>query len=148
MPDAESSVTNWLRKLETGHDSAAQHLWDVFFERMVRLAEGRMGMARHRGVDAEDVALSAFASFCRGVKNQRFKDLSDRRGLWSLLVSITVHKLLHSDRDANRLKRGGHFRQIDWDHDSTPGASAMAHGVAVRPILMPSKWSSARRHLP
>ena len=32
MPDAESSVTNWLRKLETGHDSAAQHLWDVFFK--------------------------------------------------------------------------------------------------------------------
>lgn len=133
MPDAELSVTNWLRNLEAGHDGAAQKLWDVYFERMVRLVEGRMGVVRHPGVDAEDVALSAFASFCRGVKNQRFQELSDRHGLWRLLVSISVHKLLHSHRDANRLKRGGNFRQIDLDHHSSLGTSAIEQIISREP---------------
>jgi DNA-directed RNA polymerase specialized sigma24 family protein len=106
---AITEVTAWLRKLEAGHDLAAQRLWDVFFERLVRLAQERMRTNDRRIADAEDVALSAFASFCRGIENQRFPQLTDRHGLWRLLVSITIHKLLHLQRDQSRLKRGGHF---------------------------------------
>ncbi|MCX7421315.1 MAG: ECF-type sigma factor [Planctomycetia bacterium] len=108
-----TEVTEWLRKLEAGHDLAAQRLWDVFFERLVRLAQERMRTNDRRVADAEDVALSAFASFCRGVENQRFPELTDRQGLWRLLVSITIHKLLHLQRDQNRLKRGGGFRAVE-----------------------------------
>lgn len=110
---AVTEVTAWLRKLEAGHDLAAQRLWDVFFERLVRLAQDRMRTNDRRVADAEDVALSAFASFCRGVENQRFPELTDRQGLWRLLVSITIHKLLHLQRDQNRLKRGGGFRAAE-----------------------------------
>lgn len=110
---AVTEVTAWLRKLEAGHDLAAQRLWDVFFERLVRLAQERMRTNDRRIADAEDVALSAFASFCRGVENQRFPELTDRQGLWRLLVSITIHKLLHLQRDQNRLKRGGQFRAAE-----------------------------------
>ncbi len=110
---AVTEVTAWLRKLEAGHDLAAQRLWDVFFERLVRLAQERMRTNDRRVADAEDVALSAFASFCRGVENQRFPELTDRHGLWRLLVSITIHKLLHLQRDQNRLKRGGQFRAAE-----------------------------------
>jgi hypothetical protein len=39
---AVTEVTAWLRKLEAGHDLAAQRLWDVFFERLVRLAQDRL----------------------------------------------------------------------------------------------------------
>ncbi|MFM9964021.1 MAG: ECF-type sigma factor [Planctomycetaceae bacterium] len=110
---AVTEVTEWLRRLEVGHDLAAERLWEVFFERLVRLAEGRMRATDRRIVDAEDIALSAFASFCRGAENQRFTQLSDRQGLWRLLVSITIHKLLHLQRDQNRLKRGGGFRAVE-----------------------------------
>ena len=110
---AVTEVTAWLRKLEVGHDLAAQRLWDVFFERMVRLTQERMRTNDRRVADAEDVALSAFASFCRGVENQRFPELTDRQGLWRLLVSITIRKLLHLQRDQNRLKRGGGFRAVE-----------------------------------
>ena len=110
---AVTEVTEWLRRLEVGHDLAAQRLWDVFFERLVRLAQERMRTNDRRVADAEDIALSAFASFCRGVENQRFPELSDRQGLWRLLVSITIHKLLHLQRDQNRLKRGGGFRAVE-----------------------------------
>jgi hypothetical protein len=74
---AVTEVTAWLRKLEAGHDHAAQRLWDVFFECMVRLTQERMRTNDRRVADAEDVALSAFASFCRGVENQRFPELTD-----------------------------------------------------------------------
>lgn len=110
---AVTEITEWLRRLEAGHDLAAQRLWDVFFERLVRLAQERMRVTDRRIADAEDVALSAFASFCRGVEKQRFPELTDRHGLWRLLVSITIHKLLHLQRDQNRLKRGGSFRALD-----------------------------------
>ncbi|TXT22340.1 MAG: DNA-directed RNA polymerase subunit sigma24 [Planctomycetota bacterium] len=110
---AVTEVTAWLRKLEAGHDLAAQRLWDVFFERLVRLAQERMRTTDRRVADAEDVALSAFASFCRGVENQRFPELTDRQGLWRLLVSITIRKLLHLQRDQSRLKRGGGFRTVE-----------------------------------
>ncbi|MEI7460405.1 MAG: ECF-type sigma factor [Pirellula sp.] len=112
MQPTDASVTNWLRKLESGHDQAAQRLWDVFFERLVLLAQQRMRTSPHGIADAEDIALSAFASFCFGVQSQRFPELSDRNGLWRLLVSITLRKLMHMLRDQNRQKRGGGFRQI------------------------------------
>lgn len=130
---AVTEITAWLRKLEAGHDLAAQRLWDVFFERLVRLAQDRMRTSDRRVADAEDVALSAFASFCRGVENQRFPELTDRQGLWRLLVSITIHKLLHLQRDQNRLKRGGGFRAIEPPADSNAERSAVDQLISREP---------------
>ena len=42
--------------------------------------------------DEEDVALSAFDSFCRGAQRGRFPQLDDRDNLWRLLVVITSRK--------------------------------------------------------
>lgn len=130
---AVTEITAWLRKLEAGHDLAAQRLWDVFFERLVRIAQERMRTNDRRVADAEDVALSAFASFCRGVENQRFPELTDRQGLWRLLVSITIHKLLHLQRDQNRLKRGGNFRAIEPSADSDTERSAVDELISREP---------------
>jgi hypothetical protein len=45
-----------------------------------------------RVADEEDVALSAFDSFCAGAERGRFPDLKDRDNLWALLVTITARK--------------------------------------------------------
>lgn len=133
MDSGEPAITEWLRKLEDGHDAAAQRLWEVFFERLVRLAEGRMGAIDRRVTDAEEIALSAFASFCRGAQNQRFTQLFDRHGLWRLLVSITIHKLSHARRDQNRLKRGGTFRQLEATDDSSDSRSVVDQIISREP---------------
>lgn len=133
MLPTDASVTNWLRKLEAGNDQAAQQLWNVFFERLVWLAQQRMRRSPLGAADAEDVALSAFASFCRGVQNQRFPELSDRNGLWRLLVSITLRKLMHMQRDQNRQKRGGDFRQIPQTNDSSHGSTEIEQIIAREP---------------
>jgi hypothetical protein len=44
--------------------------------------------------DEEDVALSAFDSFCRGAEQGRFPQLSDRDDLWRLLFVITERKAI------------------------------------------------------
>ena len=57
---AVTEVTAWLRKLEAGHDLAAQRLWDVFFERLVRQAQDRLRTNDRRIADAKDVALRGY----------------------------------------------------------------------------------------
>jgi DNA-directed RNA polymerase specialized sigma24 family protein len=105
----EGSVTRWIGELKTGGDTAAQHLWERYFERLVQLALARLRSARRPGTieDEGDAALSAFDSFCRGAAAGRFPQLADRDELWRLLVVITVRKVLGQlDRQGAR-KRGG-----------------------------------------
>ena len=76
--------------------------------------------------DEEDVALSAFDSFCRSAEQGRFPELADRDGLWRLLMVMTARKAMHLRRDEGRQKRGGgaHFTTdtpIDPDEESVLG---------------------------
>jgi DNA-directed RNA polymerase specialized sigma24 family protein len=57
--------------------------------------------------DEEDVALSAFDSFCRGAAVGRFPQLVDRNDLGPLLVLITARKAIHLLKHERRQKRGG-----------------------------------------
>src|SRR5262245_47233540 len=101
------SVTYWIEQLKGGEPAAAQKLWEGYFQKMVGLARVKLqGMSR-RAADEEDVALSAFHSFCRGTRASSFPQLSDRNSLWPLLVAITAHKAVDLMRHERRLKRGG-----------------------------------------
>jgi RNA polymerase sigma factor (sigma-70 family) len=101
------SITNWLRLLPSGDPAAAQKLWERYFMDLVRLARQRLCGTPRRAADEEDVALSAFESFCRGAAQGRFPQLEDRDDLWQVLMVITMRKafdLVHHER---RQKRGG-----------------------------------------
>jgi DNA-directed RNA polymerase specialized sigma24 family protein len=101
------SVTRWLGRLQAGDPAAAQPLWERYFQRLVALARARLQGAPRRAADEEDVALSAFDSFCRAAGGGRFPQLADRDDLWKLLVVMTARKACHLLRDQQRLKRGG-----------------------------------------
>jgi RNA polymerase sigma factor (sigma-70 family) len=103
---SEGSITRWIGQLQAGDPAAAQPLWERYFHLLVELARRKLG-SKPRGADQEDVALSAFDSFCRGLKRGRFSDLQDRDNLWKLLVVLTARKASHLIRDEQRLKRGG-----------------------------------------
>jgi RNA polymerase sigma factor (sigma-70 family) len=106
MP-SEGSVTCLLAPVQAGDPAAVQQLWERYFRRLVGLARKRLQGARPAGGDAEDVALSAFASFWRNAERGRFPQLADRDSLWRLLVTITARKAAHQARDEGRRKRGG-----------------------------------------
>src|SRR5262245_40771266 len=57
-----SSVTTWLQRLRAGDTAAAQVLWQRYYTDLVRLAHAHLAACVRRTVDAEDIALSAFAS--------------------------------------------------------------------------------------
>jgi DNA-directed RNA polymerase specialized sigma24 family protein len=103
----DGSVSQWIDRLKAGDHAAAQQLWEGYFQRLVGLARARLQGLPRRAADEEDVALSAFASFCRGAERGRFPQLQDRDDLWKLLVTLTARKAAHLRRDQRRQKRGG-----------------------------------------
>ena len=100
MPVAtDDPVTVLLGQLQAGNPAAVRPLFDRYFRRLVGLARKRLQDAPRRAVDEEDVALSAFDSFCRNAEHGRFPDLSDRESLWRLLATFTVRKASRQMRD-------------------------------------------------
>jgi hypothetical protein len=125
MADA-STVTYWLHQLQAGDPAAAQPLWERYFARLVLLARSRLHGAPRRVADEEDVALSAFDSFCRGVAEGRFPRLHDRNNLWGLLVVLTARKAARLARDQRRQKRGG---GRVGDESALAGSPETDHGL-------------------
>jgi DNA-directed RNA polymerase specialized sigma24 family protein len=105
--EAAGSVTAWIDGLKAGDPVAARQLWERYFRRMIRFSRDRLWGADRRATDEEDVALSAFDSFCRGAGAGRFPQLDGRDRLWPLLVRIMGRKAADLVVHERRLKRGG-----------------------------------------
>jgi DNA-directed RNA polymerase specialized sigma24 family protein len=123
---SEGSVTHWLIMLRDGDRAAAQKLWEVYFGRLVGLARTKLRTAPRRVADEEDVALSAFDSFCRRAERGQFPQLADRDELWHLLVVLTVRKAASLVRHEGRKSRGeGRVRTLadlaGWEFGSVLG---------------------------
>ncbi len=103
----DGSVTHWIQLLQEGEDAAAREIWERYCPRLVGLARAKLRGAACRVADEEDVALSVFDSFCRGLEEGRFPNLEGRDNLWKLLVVLTARKALRLIQQERRLKRGG-----------------------------------------
>ena len=101
------SITICIDKLKSGEDDAAQELFSRYFNRIVGLARRKLDGTPRRMADEEDVAVSAFASFCRGAERGRFPILHDREDLWRLLAVIAARKAIDQVNHQHRQKRGG-----------------------------------------
>jgi DNA-directed RNA polymerase specialized sigma24 family protein len=88
-----ASVTQWLDRLRHGDRDVVPALLDRYFRQLVDFARGRLGRLPRSASDEEDVALSAFDSFCRRAEQGQFPDLADRHDLWGILVLITSRKV-------------------------------------------------------
>jgi DNA-directed RNA polymerase specialized sigma24 family protein len=91
---AADSVSRWIARLKNGERSAVPPLLERYFDRLVQLARKRLHGICGLVADEEDVALSAFKSFCLGVEEGRFPQLIDRDHLWRLLAVLTVRKAI------------------------------------------------------
>jgi DNA-directed RNA polymerase specialized sigma24 family protein len=89
---SSESVTIWIHQLKEGERAAVQKLWEGYFPRLVHHAQRLLRRMPVKAVDAEDIALSAFDSFCRRAEQGRFPKLFDRDDLWQLLVVIAFRK--------------------------------------------------------
>ncbi len=102
-----SPVKIWVAQLKDGDPQAAEQLWNTYFLRMVKAARAKLHSSPSRMADEEDVALSAFKSFCRGTQDGRFPQLHLHEDPWPLLLALTTHKAIDLVRYERRVKRGG-----------------------------------------
>lgn len=119
--DQERSVSHWIHLVKEGDQDAVRQLWQRYYLQMVALARSRLHPKARGLADEEDVALSAFASFCRSAEDGRFPDLADRDQLWRLLVVITARKSLRLQRDSGREKRGGQATREEVELEALVG---------------------------
>jgi DNA-directed RNA polymerase specialized sigma24 family protein len=103
----EHSETNWLHLLKLGEQEATRELWERYFHRLLGLARKKLTSGPRRVADEEDVAVSAFHSFCRGAAAEKFTQLEDRSDLWQVLAMITTRKALRQLQRERAEKRGG-----------------------------------------
>jgi DNA-directed RNA polymerase specialized sigma24 family protein len=113
--ESEESITAWIGRLRTGDAVAARRLWDRYYGNMVDLARRKLVGTSCRWADEEDVALSAFKSFCDGAANGRFPRPIDANNLWQLLFTLTARKAVDLLRREYRGKRNG--TRISAEHD-------------------------------
>jgi RNA polymerase sigma factor (sigma-70 family) len=140
------SVTTWLAGLQAGDVAAAEPLWQRYFSRLVELARQHLASHVRRAADEEDVALSAFASFCTGVAAGRFPRLSNRHDLWRLLLTITVRHARNLARHETRERRDSR-RTVPADLLDLPAADLdRLAGDAPDPALA-AEVADQLRHL-
>ncbi len=107
MASSEETITSFFLQLRDGQQSAATPLWNHFFPRLLGLARKTLAGRTHRVADAEDAVQSAFFDFWKQL-NRNIPDQGiDRNGLWRLLATITVRKVLKQQERENATKRGG-----------------------------------------
>jgi DNA-directed RNA polymerase specialized sigma24 family protein len=132
MTPSDESVSHWIDGLKAGDEAATAKLWQRYFRRLMGLARKKLGASPKRAADEEDVAISAFQSFCQGAKEDRFPDLRDRDDLWRLVVCITERKAHTQARDLSRKKRGAGL-VVGESAVMNQGASQPAGGIDDSP---------------
>ena len=132
MPPS-GDITHWLRLLQGGDREAVQKLWEGYYRRLVGLARQKLGELPRRAADEDDVALSAFDSFCRGAEAGRFPQLEDRDDLWQVLVMITARKATDLIAHEGRDKRDWRRLQEHLAGDSDSGAPLLRALLSQEP---------------
>jgi len=82
-------------------------LWDRYFQNLAEIARDQLGTVKTGAGDENDVALSAFYSFCQRLEEGRFENLQGRDDLWKVLVVIVRRKAITWIRHETAEKRGG-----------------------------------------
>jgi hypothetical protein len=147
---SEGSVTHWLGLLRAGDRAAARPLWQRYFALLVARARAALRDRPRCAADEEDVALSAFDSFCRGAEAGRFPDLADRDDLWRLLVVLTARKASRLARAESAQKRGGGQVRVEADllgPDDSEAALERVVGQEPTPELAAQMAEEYRRLL-
>ena len=148
---ANASVTQWIAGLKAGKAEAADRLWHRYFERLVRLAQRKLGSAPRRVADEEDVAAIVFHNLWQGGESGRFPDLRNRDNLWPLLIVLTSRRVVDLFR---REKRYGGAAAAEEDLDNliaqepSPEYAATLTEKQSRGCLPPSRAPIAADRAP
>jgi DNA-directed RNA polymerase specialized sigma24 family protein len=133
--ESADSITEWIAQLKARDPQASHRLWGRYVDRLVRLARKKLNGTPRAAADEEDVVLSAFHGFFRGVEAKRFPRLDDRDDLWQVLVMLTDRKSIDHRRRELAARRGGGavrgesaFAEPQSADSTAPGLSQVVDG--------------------
>lgn len=129
-----NSVSLLIDQIKRGDDDATMELWARYYQQLVFLARRKLGDSPRRVMDEDDVAQTAFASFCRRAAEGKFPNLRDRDDLWRLLVCIAERKALNQRKHLGRKKNQAVTESI-LDANDSPQAMADIQGPMPTPEL-------------
>lgn len=111
-------INSWIGRLQAGDRAAAEDLWQRYYRKMIRIACRRLSGSARTMADEEDVVVSAFKSFFRGLEENRTPKLQSEDEIWRLLVTLTARKAIKQIRYESRDKRQGEAGA--FQHDTIP----------------------------
>jgi len=131
-----TNVSHWINLVKHGDSTAANRIWQHYFDRLVRSVRHRLYGQSRAVADEEDIVLSVFDSFYCAVEKGRFPDLSDRDDLWRLLLRMSARKVVDKRRHDLRQRRGGHEKIKSLDHAGDDGTVIEAIGDEPSPEMV------------
>ena len=138
---ADHSITEWISRLRTGEEAAAEAIWNQFFGRACSLARARLGVSARRDRDEEDIAISAMNALVCGAQSGRFRKLENRSDLWQILAMITVRRVIDVQRDLGRRREVGES-SLNSTERPPRGLDQMADSLTEREFV-DSLWLEA-----
>ncbi|MBL8892431.1 MAG: hypothetical protein JNL67_20820 [Planctomycetaceae bacterium] len=111
----DQPITQWIDGLRQGDDESVRRIWESLFDRLLQVARKRLKSAKTAAYDEEDVVVSAFKSFCLGVRLGRYPKLQSREDLWRLLFVITSRKVADQFVFQQREKRDARREVVEAD---------------------------------
>ena len=112
-----NSFAEFLIRMHSKDDAAAQELFARFAHQLIALAHRHIGAGLRHKVDPEDVVQSVFRSFFGRVKAGKFR-IEEQDDLGKLLVRITVNKTLRKVEYHRAAKRDPSQEVSQGDHAS------------------------------
>lgn len=109
-----------IRETREGSEAAAQALFCHYWDRLLNVSKRKLAGLRFPVVDEEDVAITAFHSFIRRLRNDEYPQLADRDQAWRLLVTIAVRKALNYFRHERRIRRNPQPHRDEERNDWLP----------------------------
>lgn len=131
-------VSHWIDQVKEGNPSAANQIWQHYFDRLVRAVRQRLYGQNRAVSDEEDIVLSVFDSFYAAAEKGRFPDLSDRDDLWRLLLTMSARKVIDKRRHDQRQRRGGNvaIHSLDGNEDESKIIEAIGREPSPEMVLM------------
>lgn len=100
------SVTQWIHDVRAYCDQdASRALFDRYSAKLVQMLRSRVNQKTQSVEKADDVAAFALSEALSKLQNGNLPDVSDRSGLWSLMVSIADYRTRHVAHHESRAKR-------------------------------------------
>jgi DNA-directed RNA polymerase specialized sigma24 family protein len=139
------TVTLWMAQALEGDPNALQALWERYFPPLVELVRGRLRGVPRATADEEDVALSAFDSFCRRAAQGQFPRLADRHDLWAVLVMVATRKACDRREHEQRGRRD--WRRVEGGTEGRDSPLALLLSREPDPALAAEVADSCKRLL-